>query len=79
MYYVSSSPRVHAKLRREIDDAAKLNKLSPVITFQEALELPYFQVVVKEALRLYPAGMCRANATCSCSLAFASSANAYHH
>ncbi|KAI1381233.1 cytochrome P450 [Hypoxylon crocopeplum] len=55
IYYVSSNPRVCAKLQREIDNAADLNKLSPIVTFQEAQELQYFQLVVKEALRLYPA------------------------
>lgn len=57
MYYVATNHRVYAKLRDEIDVAAKAGQLSRLITFKEAqAHLPYLQFVIKEALRLYPAG-----------------------
>lgn len=45
----------------EINNAARLGKLSPIVTFQEAQELEYLRIVIKEALRLFPAGKCRAS------------------
>ncbi|KAF2787652.1 cytochrome P450 family protein [Melanomma pulvis-pyrius CBS 109.77] len=55
IYYVYTNPRIYAQLLREIGNATRLGKLSPIVTFQEALELDYLQVVIKEALRLFPA------------------------
>jgi hypothetical protein len=37
--------------------ASYAGKLSPVVRFEEGQGLPYFQACVKEALRLFPAGM----------------------
>lgn len=57
MYYIATNHRVCAKLRDEIDVAAKAGQLSPLVTFKEAqAHLPYLQLIIKEALRLYPAG-----------------------
>lgn len=39
----------------EIDEADRKGRLSNPLTFLEAQELPYFQAVVKEALRMHPA------------------------
>jgi cytochrome P450 len=54
--YACSSPRVHKKLQEEIDAASFGGKLSLFVQFTEGQNLPYFQAVIKEALRLFPAG-----------------------
>jgi len=54
--YVCSSPRVYKKLQEEIDTANLGGNLSPSVQFTEGQNLPYFQAVIKEALRLFPAG-----------------------
>lgn len=54
--YICSSPRVYKKLQEEIDTASFGGKLSPSVQFTEGQNLPYFQAVIKEALRLFPAG-----------------------
>lgn len=70
MYHVSSNPRTCAKLQQEIDEAARAGMLSPIVTYQEAQQLPYFQLVIKEALRLYVAGMWRTSHFITHSLAW---------
>lgn len=54
--YVCGSSRVYKKLQAEIDAASANGKLSPCTTFSEGQNLPYFQAIIKEALRLFPAG-----------------------
>jgi cytochrome P450 len=54
--YACSSPRVYKKLQEEIDTASSGGKLSPSVQFTEGQNLPYCQAVIKEALRLFPAG-----------------------
>lgn len=55
--YVSSSPRIHAKLVAELDRAAAAGLLSDPIQPAEARELPYLQAVLREGLRIYPGGV----------------------
>jgi cytochrome P450 len=54
--YVCSNPRVLKKLQAEIDNATSKGALSDLPKFAEGSALPYFQAVIKEALRIYPAG-----------------------
>jgi cytochrome P450 len=54
--YACSSPRVYKKLQEEIDSANFGGKLSPSVQFTEGQNLSYFQTVIMEALRLFPAG-----------------------
>lgn len=52
--YILTNPPVYAKLRAEIDEAIATGSVSfPVITNQEALQLPYLQACIKEGLRLW--------------------------
>ncbi|KAH6984446.1 cytochrome P450 [Ilyonectria sp. MPI-CAGE-AT-0026] len=53
-YYIIQDKRVYQTLQREIDEAHKLGKLSPVITYAESLQLEYLQLCMKEALRMHP-------------------------
>ncbi|GME33993.1 hypothetical protein G7Y89_g3922 [Neofusicoccum parvum] len=53
--YIASSPRVCKRLQQEIDEAAADGRLSDVVQYSEAQNLPYFQAVLKEALRIFPA------------------------
>lgn len=55
--YVCTNPRVYKKLQEEIDSAFATGKLSELPKFAEGTSLPYFQAVIKEALRVFPAGM----------------------
>ncbi|QGI65311.1 hypothetical protein CEK26_009260 [Fusarium fujikuroi] len=55
VYFVIRTPRVYEKLQREIDDADQAGQLSEYVTYQESLELPYFQATLKEAMRMHPA------------------------
>jgi cytochrome P450 len=54
--YVCSNPRVYQKLQNEIDAATGTGNLSDLPQFAEGTKLPYFQAVIKEALRVFPAG-----------------------
>lgn len=54
-HLVLSSPAVYEKLVAEILDADKSGRLSEMITYTEAQNLPYFQACLKEAMRLRPA------------------------
>lgn len=59
--YVCTNPRVYNKLQAELDAASAEGKLSDVPTFTEGTSLPYFQAVIKEALRVFPAGKSTSN------------------
>ncbi|KAJ4154034.1 hypothetical protein LMH87_010498 [Akanthomyces muscarius] len=54
-YYVIRDSRVSTKLVSEIDTADAKGKLSEFVTYNESLELPYLQAVLKEAMRMHPA------------------------
>jgi hypothetical protein len=53
-YFIVQNPAVYKKLQREIDNADKASKLSDYVTYAQCLELPYLQVVMKEAMRCHP-------------------------
>jgi cytochrome P450 len=53
-YHVLRSPAVHAKLLAEIDDKFAAGQLSDPIQYSEAISMPYFQAVLKEAMRMRP-------------------------
>jgi len=55
LYYTIKHPAVYAKLMRELEDAHSSGSLSVPATWKQSQELPYFDAVVKEALRLHPA------------------------
>lgn len=55
IYYLNRNPAAHKRLLNEIDDAHRRGQLSDPVTFAEALNLPYLQVCIKEALRMHPA------------------------
>jgi cytochrome P450 len=55
MYHLIRTPRVLKNLRDELNTARKHGKLSDRITFHESQDLPYFQAVLKEALRVHAA------------------------
>jgi cytochrome P450 len=54
-HFVLSSPPTYTKLLAEIDAAHRAGALSPMISYAEAQNLPYFQACLKEAMRLRPA------------------------
>lgn len=54
-YYLCRRPEAYCRLLAEIDEADGRGDLSDPVTFAEAQRLPYFQVVIKEALRMHPA------------------------
>ncbi|KAK8064537.1 pisatin demethylase (cytochrome P450) [Apiospora phragmitis] len=54
MLCLITTPVAYMALRREIDDAADLGKLSSPISESEAKKLPYLQAVIREGLRMYP-------------------------
>ncbi|KAJ5656902.1 cytochrome P450 [Penicillium longicatenatum] len=54
IYFVVQNEPVYRKLQKEIDDADAAGRLSDYITYAECLELPYLQVVMKEAMRCHP-------------------------
>ncbi|KAL4890319.1 cytochrome protein [Aspergillus ambiguus] len=55
MYHLLQNPAVLDKLRHEIDDFTAQGRCSPRVTFKESQEMPYFQAVMKEALRMHSA------------------------
>lgn len=55
LYHVHLDPRVNALLIAEIDKAQVESKLSEMITWREAQDLPYFQACLKESMRYGPA------------------------
>ena len=50
IYQLTRNPQFKAKLFEEIDNA----KLSPMISYAEAIKLPYLAAVIKESLRVHP-------------------------
>ena len=54
-YLVLNAPRVYAKLSQEVKEAQEAGKLSEIVTYAEAQNLPYFQACLKEAMRVRPA------------------------
>lgn len=40
-YYLVKTPKVYAKLRKEIDDADKEGKLSELVSFEESQNMKY--------------------------------------
>ena len=51
LYNVVKNPRVYAKLMAELS-AEPLSR--PVVTYQEAMALPYLSACIREALRIHP-------------------------
>lgn len=56
LYYLLRNPACLAKLHGEIDGLHRKGLLSTSPTLQETQGMPYLQAVIKEALRLHPAG-----------------------
>ena len=58
-YYLLKTPAALARLRREIDDAARAGRFADcetgLVTWHESQTLPYLDMCVKEAFRLHPA------------------------
>ncbi|OTA92882.1 hypothetical protein M434DRAFT_386666 [Hypoxylon sp. CO27-5] len=58
-YYLLRNPPALAKLRRELDDAARSGAFSDyetgLVTWSESQKLPYLDACIKEAFRLHPA------------------------
>ena len=54
-YHVLKEPQIYQKILDELDEAGKSGKLSEFVQLQEALQLPYFQASLKEAMRVRPA------------------------
>ncbi|KAH6640410.1 cytochrome P450-like protein [Chaetomium tenue] len=58
-YFLLKTPPALARLRREIDDAAREGRFSDyetgLVTWHESQALPYLDMCVKEAFRLHPA------------------------
>jgi cytochrome P450 len=55
MWHLMQDSKVLQKLRREIEEFTLQGKCSDNITFKESQEMPYFQAVMKEALRMHSA------------------------
>lgn len=58
LYNLINNPRVLKKLREEIDNAADEGKFSVdghPLSFKDSRDMPYLQVVVKEAMRMHAA------------------------
>ncbi|KAJ5134729.1 hypothetical protein N7448_000252 [Penicillium atrosanguineum] len=55
MWFIMHNPEVLRKLREEIDEFTLQGKCSVNITFKESQEMPYFQAIMKEALRMHSA------------------------
>lgn len=55
MWHIMHNPEVLRKLREEIDEFTQQGKCSDNITFKESQEMPYFQAIIKEALRMHSA------------------------
>ncbi|KAL4967564.1 cytochrome P450 [Aspergillus stella-maris] len=55
MYHLIHNPCVLQKLRAELDEFTAQGKVSEPLTFKESQEMPYFQAVMKEALRMHSA------------------------
>lgn len=55
MWHLVQNIEVLHKLRAEIDEFTAKGLCSDTVTFKESQEMPYFQAVVKEALRMHSA------------------------
>lgn len=55
LYHLLREPAVLQRLRDEIDDCTAQGRCSDKVTFKESQEMPYFQAVLKEALRMHSA------------------------
>ncbi|KAL4933173.1 cytochrome P450 [Aspergillus undulatus] len=55
MYHLLHNPSVLHNLRQELDDFTARGLASDPVTFKESQEMPYFQAVMKEALRMHSA------------------------
>lgn len=55
MHHILKDRRIYLKIVEEIDEATKVGKLSKIVQFSEAQQLPYFQAALKEAMRVRPA------------------------
>ncbi|KAK0640042.1 Cytochrome P450 monooxygenase gsfF [Lasiodiplodia hormozganensis] len=54
LYNLCKNPDAYAKLQREIDQYQAEGKLSSIITYAEASNMPYVTAVCKEAMRVFP-------------------------
>jgi len=55
LFLLVGHPTAYSKLRSEIDTAVRDGRASyPVMTYAEALKLPYLQACIWEGLRMYP-------------------------
>lgn len=55
IFHILKEPRVYRRVLRELDAAQASGALSPTIQYSEAMQLPYFQAALKEAMRVRPA------------------------
>ena len=55
MWHLLQNPEALAKLRAEIDTLTTNGLCSEKVTFKESQDMPYFQAVMKEALRMHSA------------------------
>lgn len=55
-YFLMKNPEIYSKLLDEFKSAAQAGKLSNPPQWNEVNVLPYLDVVIKEALRVYPVG-----------------------
>ncbi|KAM0262581.1 hypothetical protein ACHAQJ_001626 [Trichoderma viride] len=56
LYYLLKYPDVMRRLREEVDQSTVSTSVPGVhLSFKDSLEMPYWQAVMKEALRLHPA------------------------
>jgi cytochrome P450 len=55
VYHLLHYPEVLDKLRREVDKFTAQGRCSFRVSFKESQEMPYFQAVMKEALRMHSA------------------------
>lgn len=53
-YHVLRSPATYAKILEEIDDKIAAGLLSDPVQYSEAISMPYFQAILKEAMRMRP-------------------------
>ena len=53
-YHLLKNPSTHARIQREIDDAANQGRISELVTWKQSQTLPYLDACVKEASRLHP-------------------------
>jgi cytochrome P450 len=54
LYHLCRTPHAKEKLQAEIDSAQREGRLSPIITYAEAIKLPYLMAVIKESMRVHP-------------------------